>query len=670
MRTIRQLLLLPTLVLVSLIFGCEKDPVATGKEKPEFTISNTSPTVGEDITLTANVKTSETEFVTWIIEGHENKGTPLVIKVKKAGELKITLKIKYVDDNRLYESSKTITVHKTAVVTHSQEINKDELWKNNQIHIVDGRINIKNATLTIEAGTVVKFKENSGLELGITQMQTSKLIAKGNAEARIVFTSAKETPKPKDWDYIKFGKFADTSSIMEYCEISCAGGYSNYSGSIVLENIGIKFNNNVVKKSGSNGIVCNTGAFFKSFENNEVKECTGNAVTISANYAHTLGSKQNTPSRIDNNSLHGIYISGGNLETKDSVVWQNLGSRYTISDRLDVGSADTTTLIIEKGCTLSFRANAGLKIGEEANKTGRLIAKGNENAKINFIPEKVGSSSQNWDFIAFGEYAADSSVLEHCIIEGAGGFSDHSAALIVEKTSIICNNIEIKKSASNGIKCSKNGHFVEFSNNMIYNSKSSSITMEANWVHTIGYNNRIANNGLGIAVTGNEFNHEGGEFHWKKQTCPYTITDTLNIGSKQGCTLVIRAGNVIQFAENKGLTVGKIPDESGKLIAQGTNRNTIKFAPATKTGSWSYLNFQAGTELGSKLIHCNIIKAGSNRELPYAVICRADAKGTPVIHNCLIKDSKSNGLERNSNANVKNVSYQNIAGKNEKILNE
>ncbi len=669
MDTFRKLLVL--LALVSVMFGCEDEdnPFAVKKkDKPEFKISKVEPQAGEEVVLNADVSQGDVEEVTWIIEGKEYTGATISVKFSKGGEITVLLKIKYVDDDETYESSKTVTVKQAAVIVHKADIKADETWSSSQVHIVDGRLAIINATLTIEPGTVVKFKEHSALKFGDSEMQNSKLVAKGTAEKHITFTSVKENHQPGDWDRIVFGEFADKTSIMEYCDVSYAGGYAEYSGSIVIENKSIIFNHNTVTQSSSAGIACNDNAFFESFEDNEVKECKGSAIKINANHVNTLGTKKATPSRIDGNSLHGIYVYG-NLDTKGNSVWQNLGSRYTISDRLYVGSTHGTTLTIEKGCTLSFMEHSAIKVGDQDNKTGNLIAKGTESEKINFVTEKVGNSGGNWDYLYFGEYTAEGSVLDHCIIDGGGAYAGYSATLRLDKAVISCTNTEIKNSVTDGIKCSNEGHFAKFANNTISSSAKSSIVIHANWVHLIEANNSIADDGFGIAVTGSNFDHKGGEFTWLKQSCPYTIMEDLDIGSKKTCSLVIEAGTTVRFAQGAGITVGADDNEMGKLIAKGTEKDKITFKPMVASGSWDYLFFGKGTMSGSILENCEIIRGGAYAGYSAAVVCDAVFSETPIIRNCLVKDSQSNGLIRNGNALVENVTYENIEGDDEKVEN-
>ncbi|MCK5822494.1 MAG: hypothetical protein KAG95_00720, partial [Bacteroidales bacterium] len=105
--------------------------------------------------------------------------------------------------------------------TVTENITVNTTWKSSNTYIVDGNISVDGATLTIEPGTVIKFKENSELDIGYSSSGSS-LIANGTSDNPITFTSVADNPSAGDWDYIYFGDGA-TNSSMSYCNISYGG---------------------------------------------------------------------------------------------------------------------------------------------------------------------------------------------------------------------------------------------------------------------------------------------------------------------------------------------------------------------------------------------------------------------------------------------------------------
>ncbi len=616
-------------------------------------------------------------------------GNKIEIRAIESGTAKVT--VTNSENNK--KSFINVMIVAANVIEHTDDITSDETWSNKSIHLVTNFIAIKNATLTIEAGTVVKFKKEAGLSFGEYETQMSKLIAKGTADKRIVFTSEKATPTKGDWNGILFGEYANAESIMEYCDISFAGGYNESSvdyggGNIILKDASVLFNYNKVHSSSSNGIYCFDEGRFGSFEGNEVGyNCEGNAIYIYAKNVHTLGVEKGERSKIENSSLHGIYVNTYNgMHEKGTFTWQNLGSRYTLdrggASGLSVGSAQKTTLVLEAGVTLAFLDDSELNIGDKENKTGCLIAKGTKGNEIKFIAENIGNSGSNWDHIYFGEYNSEESVMEYCIVENAGGYDDDRAAAVrlYGSTAISFNNNIIKNSKYYGMCLQNDARFKSFTGNTITNSAESSIRMPMQWAHTIGTGNQIDNDGFGIALIG-KFSHKNKEVHWLKQTCPYTLVYgnsgmTFLSGSKEGCTLIIDAGNRIQFADEVLWEIGD-ENKTFTLIAKGTKEEPIVFAPATETGTWGGIQFTKGTGQNTILENCEFIRGGADYGEDWGtLVMDVSLDNTPTIRNSVIKKSRSAGIyiynyDENGKPVIENVTYQDCLGADVKyVLND
>lgn len=85
------------------------------------------------------------------------------------------------------------------------------------------------ATLTIEPAVELRFK--AGGLLSIEHFTTDEpasgaLVAVGTADAPIVFTSAADVPQAGDWVGIWFGNVPDPADLIQFAEVSYAGGES------------------------------------------------------------------------------------------------------------------------------------------------------------------------------------------------------------------------------------------------------------------------------------------------------------------------------------------------------------------------------------------------------------------------------------------------------------
>lgn len=660
--------------------SCEK-PKDEQKPKADFNYSPKNPKVNQQIEFMSTSENAVSYAWNFGDDKTSTEQNPTHI-FETEGSYNVTLKVTS-DLGETASTTKTIvvTIDVGAEVKHSKDITANETWSSKQVHVVTKYIEIKNATLTIEAGTVVKFNEGAGLQFGYSESQISKLIAKGTADKRITLTSSNKAPKAGDWYCIYFGKHATSESIMEYCDISYGGDLnSSPTGSVVVADNNIMFNYNTVMNSSTNGIYCNRKGYFSSFVGNKVSNCEQNAIYIHANYVHTLGVEKGERSVIDNNSLHGIYVDTYNgIYDKGNFTWQNLGARYTLNSGsnsgCEVGSTQGTYLTIEAGCTIAFMDGSEFNIGTDDNKTGALIAKGTADAKIIFKAETIGNSGGSWDCLRFGDYNSDKSILDYCVIESAGGYnSDDAAAIYLGNTTITCTNTIIKDSKGFGIYGKYDGKFKEFSGNTITNSAKSSMYISTQWAHTIGTNNKIDNDGYGIGLH-HGFSHKNKTFHWLKQSCPYTLVYggsgmAFYMGSTEGCTLVIDPGNRIQLGQDATLAMGAQDDKTFTLIAKGTAKERITFAPATETGTWASLFFSKGTAQNAILENCDIISGGGNNGEDYgAIVTNVSLNNTPTIRNCLIKGSKSSGIyiyngSENGAPVIENCTYQDNKGPN------
>lgn len=89
------------------------------------------------------------------------------------------------------------------------------------------------ATLTIEAGTTIRFEAGGSLHVEYsagTNPATAALVAEGTAQDPVVFTSAAASPAPGDWIGLRFGQVPSPANRLEHVRIEYAGGHTT-SGS-------------------------------------------------------------------------------------------------------------------------------------------------------------------------------------------------------------------------------------------------------------------------------------------------------------------------------------------------------------------------------------------------------------------------------------------------------
>ncbi len=311
------------------------------------------------------------------------------------------------------------------VIEHSEDITSNEIWSNKNIHLVTDLIEVKNATLSIEAGTIVKFKERAGLSFGYYETPMSKLIALGEEGKEIVFQSAHASVA---WDNIVFGRFNSEESIIDHCIFENGGGDSqfglDYQGTIKLESTAITFTNNVVRNSENFGIYADTESRFIRFTGNTITRSGKSSVRMGLQWAHTVG----MGNQIDNDG-YGILLEG-DFNHKSKVVWRKHTCPYTldtdISDRLN------GTLEIEAGTIIQMANRAQLYMGDidDVGDSFTLIAKGTPSERIVFKP---ASESGAWETIYLSFGVGEDCLFEYCDFIG-GGLSSYATMIIDLKT--------------------------------------------------------------------------------------------------------------------------------------------------------------------------------------------------------------------------------------------
>lgn len=305
-----------------------------------------------------------------------------------------------------------------------------------------------------------------------------------------------------------------------------------------------------------------------------------------------------------------------------------LGSKtYVIEHGISV---DGTTLTIEPGTTIKFKAGASLSFGWSDNVT--LIANGTEDKPIVFTSHASSPAPGSWDGLWFYGNTLTNSSMSYCKVLYAGE-GDHPAVNLDEK--ITMNNCTIKYAKKNGIYSAKG--FVSFTGNTIEDVGTHAIEIESVGLTTLGANNAITcGSNYGIKVRGGYI--EGPTATWSEQTVPYYIEGGIWVEQ----TLNIQPGVILKFHSGAWMDFGYY--ESTTLNAIGTTEKPIVFTSAASSpapGAWAGLFFYSNTSSNSILKNCIIEYAGKDND--HANISLYDLNGL-TIENCTIRNSSGWGI--------------------------
>ena len=519
-------------------------------------------------------------------------------------------------------------------VTNNEDINSDEVWKSNEIHIISRVISINNAILKIESGTTVKFEENAGIMVN----DGAGLIADGS-DSTIHFTC--DTQQKGFWKYILFTKncLADSNKLIN-CLIEYGGGDKNHPGTVICDNTSPVINFCTITQNLHSGVVLQGNCRGIEFLNNSITYSETAPIQTSATNVSFIGIN----TFIENQTN---YLDIIDNEVTNNDTWY----KQSIPFRLTVGLKITnSTLKITDGVRLNFEQNQLLEIGTG----GSLKAEG-----ANEIIQFTGVDSNNWKGIVFESTANfATSSLFNCIIKGGGEDELFPANVVLKNAYPKISNCQIKDCLGYGVY--HEGAFLpgSFVNNQFSNNELGAISISANAVSSLNPQNFGTDETNFILVRGGY--QEGSiviDGSWKNFNVPYKLNNTVQIISS---TLTIEPAVKIIMCEQSGF---EILSQAG-LIADGSFGLITIEGEKQFPGSWKNIFFSQNANLQNcQLISCQIKYGGGNVNQPGMIYCD---QTNPVIRNCFIESSGTWGIYINGNLGImdlnSNTFYNNING--------
>lgn len=124
------------------------------------------------------------------------------------------------------------------LVNGGKIIQSEATWLKHQVpYVVEGNMDLGSSTgakLIIEPGATVSFSSGSWLRVGYIGGSYGILVAEGDPESPITFTSSAPADfrSAGDWDGIWFYNGTASGNVLEYCVISYGGGHSGSSGNL------------------------------------------------------------------------------------------------------------------------------------------------------------------------------------------------------------------------------------------------------------------------------------------------------------------------------------------------------------------------------------------------------------------------------------------------------
>lgn len=348
----------------------------------------------------------------------------------------------------------SLTVTEAQPTLHSTAITANETWSEaNNPHVVQGTVEVagdNSPTLTISAGTVVRFA--SGAMLRIGQMQPGGLIVDGTEASPVLFTAHSTVPQPGHWKGVYLNYHPTSPSRVSYATFEYAGasddgffGTGNLNLSAWEDPIGpgTVLQHVVSQKSSRAGFQLEPGGNIGSGSTGLISRDNGGyAITASPNYIGGIP----TDTTLSGNGRNAVQVFGSN-SLQYSQTWPDLGVPYVVTSNLTLLAA----LTLPPGTEVRFSAGRGLAIGNSNGTAGSLTAIGTAQKPIRFVPDSAAPTKGSWGGLFFVQ--ATESRLDHVIVSHAGstGSSPTGNVNVNSEIGAFLTNSTLSDSAGCGI---------------------------------------------------------------------------------------------------------------------------------------------------------------------------------------------------------------------------
>jgi len=306
---------------------------------------------------------------------------------------------------------RTMTDRKPAFAYRDQVLTEDVSWRGEVL--VEGTVTIApQATLTLEPGTVVRFRRTAGNENGSAALLVQgRIHARGSNDKPVLFTSAFDGVMAGDWDGIVL-LASEKKNLMEHCRVEGAvTGFEGMFASLTMKHVqfaacrtGVKFRDSsaVIAGGGANG--CGVGLFLRESEvdimdanfsrNRQAVIATGTSLYLAGT---TFSSNEGVALTADSCRLR---ISGCSFTANGSGLRLNSCEGSVSASRIDKNTDDGLSLVKSRlkvnGNELSQNGKVGLRVAD-----GGSVAWGNTfSANGDYDLYNAGDE----DFIAIGNW--------------------------------------------------------------------------------------------------------------------------------------------------------------------------------------------------------------------------------------------------------------------------
>jgi|GEM_PF-2042748 len=331
-----------------------------------------------------------------------------------------------------------------AVEVLGDQISNSAVWPKHSVpYVIAGDLEVARSsagdTLTLQPGTVLKFKPDVELRIGAPG-SPGYLLADSDTAA-ITF-GASDTAKAPYWAGLYFS--SQGSGLMDGCLVTFGGAGGRMANIYCATGSDPVIQNNIIERSAVYGLAC-ADAALPTITSNTFQHNGDHPISLFANYVPLIGADN----IYTGNGENSIELKGDNITA--SVTWPDLGVPFALAGDVSVFKPSLgDTLTLTPGLILAFDDDVQLQIGRDGY-PGMLRATGLPDTMITFTSSADTAAPGDWaDLFCDSLGTAE---LSYCLVEYGGG-SSHGANIYAAAGGILdLSHSIVQHSSGDGIAC-------------------------------------------------------------------------------------------------------------------------------------------------------------------------------------------------------------------------
>ena len=455
---------------------------------------------------------------------------------------------------------------------------------------VTGTYAMDGATLTLEPGATLAFKDGAALDIGYRD--AAKLVVQGTKDEPVTFTSAGDKAAGV-WKGVRLYPKAARSSI-EGLVVEYAG---DRDGTVQIQASDVTFKDSTIRHANAPALHVSKDGRLVDFTGNTFEDVGKEAMRVSPLVAGDIEEGNTFPEGAR------VHVTRDRLH--DSTTWKAIGAPMLLMGEVRVEGASGTrvTLEIAAGAEVDFDSDASLLIGYGGQ--GGLKVAGTADKPVLFTS---GEAEEAGRWRGLGVWGKGEAELEHLKLQHGGKREDDGVLYLHDNGRLSASNVSFVDNTVGMVVKGKNSRLEKFDSNVFENT-AIAMKIPPRILGALGGENEYKGAPRIIVDRG----RVEEEQTWKPQKGSKTeLEGELRVDKG---TVSIEPGTTFHMKEGSSILVGYA--DIAALRAEGTADETIQFiGQRDEPGTWQGITFYPKAR-GSVLSHIEMRNAGEPAALQF-----------------------------------------------------